>query len=52
MNKQITPPPQYEKPQVEIIELVSSNIMQQTSPGQDPQSTLPPTGNNNNDFDW
>ena len=51
MNKQITPP-QYEKPQVEIIELVSSNIMQQTSPGQDPQSTLPLTDNNNIDFDW
>lgn len=45
-------PPQYEKPHMEIIEIVNSSVLLQTSPGQDPQSCLPPTSNNNNDFDW
>ena len=46
------PPLQYEKPQMEIIKIVSLNVMLQTSPGQSGQGNLPPTNNNNNDFDW
>ena len=50
--KKITPPLHYEKPQMEMIKLVSSSIILQTSPGQNGQGNLPPTGNNNSDFDW
>lgn len=53
VTKKITPPRHhYEKPQMVVVEIVSSSVLLQTSPGQNGQGNLPPTGNNNSDFDW
>lgn len=52
MEKRKCPPLQYEKPHMEIVEIVSSNVLLQTSSGQSGQGNMPPTDNNNKDFDW
>lgn len=48
--KKITPP-HYEKPQMVIVELVTTVSFLEISPGNG-QGKLPPIGNNNSDSDW
>ena len=42
----------YDRPRMEIIEIVPYYSLLQTSPGQDGQGVIPPTPNNNSDNDW
>lgn len=50
MKKNENHPPHYEKPHMEVIKILSFSPLLQASQGG--QGNIPPTPNNNNDFDW